>query len=177
MQRVLCWLCSVYFNASSNEDNPASPAGLETRLNLYDDCLTYKVKPLANALVQFNDLIPIEWKFAIILFSKRTKQWKSYCYVNFFIFVLHTNIVYWYNDKYYVVEEKRQEVFINFLFFSPRNKVEIKICNKLSFTEKILESRHCINFFPQIKFAKIFYQTPTFIFAEIKKSFIRLFPR
>lgn len=75
------------------------------------------------------------------IFEANGTSKKLLLYVNFFIFVLHTNIVYRYNDKYYVVEEKKQEVFINFLFFSPRNKVEIKICNELSLTEKILESR------------------------------------
>lgn len=74
--------------------------------------------------------------------------------------------MYRYNDKYYAVEEKKQEVFINFLFFSPRNKVEIKICNELSLTEKILESRF---FFPKLNSPKFFIKLVLLFSQKLKK--------
>lgn len=93
MQSVLCWQCSVYFNASSNENNPASLASLETRLNLYDDCLTYKVKPLANASLltqrfpRYSRFNSDQMKVATTYFrSERHYKKKVGSCINFYIF-------------------------------------------------------------------------------------------
>lgn len=73
LQRVLCWLCSVYFNASPNEDNPVLGT-LETRLNLYRDYLTYELRPSANrdAIIRIYGPIPTKLVFLQLLALSKT---------------------------------------------------------------------------------------------------------